>query len=114
MPFITRSFYCENPYRHRESLRHFVWGGTRNCLLVYDTKFQVVSNITPHIISFNGLVNGKINIAVSCGCEGCGIQLNDPDDLDSGVVFLEIRNYQLSEREWKALYNFKNTGFELI
>lgn len=113
MPFITRSFYCEDPYFHKDSKYHIVWGGTRNTLVIYETNRNIIANITPHIISYKEAKNGKMNIAVSCGCEGCGLEFIDPTDFEKGIRLMEVRNYILSIREWNALYNFKNTGFEL-
>ena len=111
MSFSTRPFYCEG--KHRRASHAIVWGGTRNTLIYTEINRPIIKNITPHLISYTLAKDGFMEIACSCGVLGCGIEFIDDEHVEKGIRFLDVRLYKLPINEWKALYNFKNTGYEL-
>lgn len=109
--FITRPFYCE--HHHKKAKQYVVWGGERQTLIVYSMELYPIEHITPHIVSYKGLVDGKMAIAITCGVIGCGIDYKDPEDVQQGIIFNDIRTFVIPENDWDALVTFKFTGYEL-
>jgi len=112
MSFITRPFHCEG--QHKRATRYIVWGGTRQHLIIYTVTRPIISNITPHIVSYaDNVINGKIEIACTCGVIGCGIDFKDPKDIQSGIIFHDVKLFSLPIKEFEALFTFVRTGYEL-
>ncbi len=112
--FLSRPFYCPNHRLHEEATRVVVFGSTRKQLIVYDIEHYIIDNITPHIISYNKEIESNIiDIVVTCGIVGCGVDFKEPNDLSQGFIFNEVKTRKISINNWVALFNFKNTGFEI-
>ena len=109
--FLTRPFQCNHSHENAENV--IVWGGTRQTLILYSIEYNIIDNITPHIVSFKALNEYYVVIATTCGIVGCGIDLKDPNDLSKGIVFNKVKEYILSMDDFKALVQFRNTGYEI-
>jgi len=108
---ITRPMYCPN--HHTEAKKVIVYGGERKKLLIYMINYRVIEHITPHIISYVRDYDGMMPIAYSCGVLDCGVEIIDKDNLALGIRYLSIKTLELPIKEFKALLDFKNTGYEL-
>ena len=112
--YITRPFHCACHENHVHATHYIVYGGRQKTMLYYPIQQEIIDNITPHIVSYKSdEEKNKVNIAISCGVVGCGLRLNNPDKVSEGFVYLDIRKMTLPKNEFKALINFKHTGFEL-
>lgn len=112
--YLSRPFHCACHENHVHATHYIVYGGRRKTMLYYPIQQEITNDITPHIVSYKSDdENNKVYIAVSCGIVGCGIRLKNPDKVSDGFVFLDIREMTLPAPEFKALINFKDTGFEL-
>ncbi len=109
--FITRPFLCK--HYHRDATQYVVWGGRRQTLIAFSMELYPIDHITPHIISYMEIIDGYMAIAVTCGVIGCGIDFKDPYDTEQGIIFNDVRKYILPEKEWIALLDFRDTGYEL-
>ena len=112
---ISRPFYCPDHKIHDKATHYVVWGGTRQKLILYKIEWNVKNGITPHLISWGGLVrdNKFMAIEISCGIVGCGIELKEAEDKTKTPVFKKVQSLELPLKEWNALVMFRNTNYEL-
>jgi len=107
---VTRPFYCPEHRNHLRAKYYIAFGGTRQLLFPYVIEMRIIRNITPHIISYE---DGKHNIIVSCGIVGCGIEMKNIKDIREGITIMEAHYFLFDKKNFDALINFKNTGYEL-
>ena len=110
---LTRSFYCPDHSNHVFAKYYIAFAGTRQFLFPYVIEMRILQDITPHIISFNEEVDGKYPIIVSCGIVGCGVELNNIHDITEGMTIIKANHFLLDKKDFEAMINFKNTGYEL-
>ena len=111
--FMTRPFSCDCHEVHEVATHYVVWGGKRQTLVYYPIEEPIIDDITPHIVSYVDDNKPMVAIAITCGIIGCGIRLKDPNDIAFGIDILDVRNLLMPRKEFKALINFKKTGYEL-
>jgi len=69
---------------------------------------------TPHLMNVISTANGIVKIEMVCSIVGCGLYLGTPDsNKDREVIFTRTMFTDIPEEEFKALYQFKNTGYEI-
>lgn len=111
--FMTRPFYCSCHEVHEQATHYIVWGGERQTLLYYPIEEPIIDNITPHIVSYVKYEEQIVPIAVTCGIVGCGVRLQNENDISLGIVIQDVRNIKMPKKEFDALVNFKYTGYEI-
>lgn len=69
---------------------------------------------TPHLITVLGHENGLVHLEVICAMQNCGVHFGERlNDKEQQIVLLGQRKITLSEKDFKALYEFKDNGYEI-
>lgn len=110
---VTRSFHCPEHNNHVFAKYYVAFAGTRQLLFPYVIQMRIIQDITPHIISFSEEVDGKYPIIVSCGIVGCGVEVKNIHDITEGITIIKAKPFLLDKKEFEAMINFKNNGYEL-
>jgi len=111
MPFLTRPFYCEG--KHKRATRYIVWGGTSQSLITYKLTRPIIDNITPHLVSYLTNKKGIVEIAITCGIEGCGFHFDGTEEDPYQIVIDDVKSFSFTKKEFESLRTFQDTGYEL-
>ena len=110
MTLITRAFHCNKPHEEEQTVLIY---GTTNGLRERRIKYYTIDNITPHII-IAVQKSGHMEINVACCVYGCGVKWKNEDNISAGVQYLNLRRYEMSNKDWNSLLFFKNTNYEIF
>lgn len=117
---FCRTFYCESCAKKSrpQEYEFFVVYGTDHGTFFKHRVDRFVHakeyGFTPHLITVLGHGNGEVYLEVICAMQNCGVYFGDKlNDKEQQIVLLGQRKVTISEKDFKALYEFKNNGYEI-
>lgn len=108
---------CAEKHRPQEGQFFIVFGKDRQ----YYIKHRVDKHVhirdmgyTPHLLTVLEHNSETVKLEAICCMAGCGIMLGKYiDQTEQELKFLHKRIVEMSVENFKALYEFKNNGYEI-
>lgn len=117
---FCRTFFCEkcfNKQRPQEDQFFVLYGKDHQTFFKHRVGRYVHAKdygFTPHLITVLGHDKGEVYLEVICAMQNCGVYFGEQlNDKEQKIVLLGQRKITMSEKDFKALYEFKNNGYEI-
>lgn len=117
---FTRTMFCERcaeKHRPQEGQFFVLFGHDHQTYYKHRVDKHVHVHdmgYTPHLINVLGHNKGIVRLEVICCMAGCGLMFGvQTDETHQQIIFLKTKTIEIPEKDFKALYEFKNNGYEI-
>lgn len=119
---VSRVFFCQNCFdngRPHDEMLFAVLGSTHQKVWVhyyeapYKRELVKPYGYVPAFIVVDKVVDGMVHLLVTCSANGCGTDITYTREKGWKVDIVKTNEIKMPLKEYLALENFTNTGYEL-